>query len=141
MIPSVFVTLDAMPLMPSGKVDRRALPVPEPSRPESGESYVAPRTPVEEALAGIWAEVLGLERVGIHDNFFEVGGHSLLAIRVISRINKAFQVDVPLRSFFESPSIAGLSQTIEKVRNSGAAFQVSPIVPISRESRRMKLST
>lgn len=141
MIPSVFVYLDAMPLTPNGKVDRRALPAPGPSRTELRESYIAPRTPVEEALAGIWAEVLGRDRVGINDNFFEIGGHSLLAIRAISRINKAFQVDLAVASFFEKPTIAGLSETIEKLRNSGTAIQVPPIIPISRESRRIKLST
>src|SRR5262249_45295731 len=79
MVPSAFVLLEALPLTPSGKVDRKALPAPDNARPELEEAYVAPRTPVERGLADLWAEVLGLERVGVHDNFFELGVHSLLA--------------------------------------------------------------
>ena len=141
MVPNAFVMLEKFPLTPNGKIDRKALPSPTGLRPELESAYVAPRTEMERTIAAIWQAVLRLEKVGIHDNFFEVGGYSLLATQVISRINKAFQVDLSLRSFFEDPTIAGLSQTIEKLRNSGAAFQVPPIVPISRESRRQKLST
>jgi hypothetical protein len=76
MIPSAFVMMDSLPLTPNGKVDRKALPAPEPERTDMEKSFVSPRTPVEEALAGIWCEVLGLKEVGVHDNFFELGGHS-----------------------------------------------------------------
>jgi acyl carrier protein len=82
------------------KVDRRALPAPDAARPELEEAFVPPRTPVEEALAGIWEEVFGLEQVGIHDDFFELGGHSLLATQVVSRLRRAFGVELPLRRFF-----------------------------------------
>jgi acyl carrier protein len=116
MMPSIFVTLDALPLTPNRKVDRRALPPPDGSRSEMEEAFVAPRTPVEVALAGIWAEVLGVERVGIHDNFFELGGHSLLATQVISRVRSAFQIELPLRTLFESPTVAGLAVQIAKVQ-------------------------
>ncbi len=109
MAPATFVVLDALPLTPSGKVDRRALPAPDQARPELKGTYVAPRNPVEEVVAGIWAEVLKLERVGIHDNFFELGGHSLLATRVISRVRAGLRVELPLRSLFESPTVAELS--------------------------------
>jgi acyl carrier protein len=101
--------MDSLPLTPSGKVDRRALPAPGSEQPDLEDSYVGPRTPIEELLAGIWCEVLGLKEVGIHDNFFELGGHSLLATQVISRLRKAFQVQIPLRSLFEYPTIAGLA--------------------------------
>jgi len=141
MLPNAYVMLEKFPLTPNGKIDRKALPSPTGLRPELEAAYVAPRTEIERTIAAIWQAVLRLEKVGIHDNFFEVGGYSLLATQVISRINKAFQVELSLRSFFEDPTIAGLLQTIEKLRNSGAAFQVPPIVPISRESRRLKLST
>jgi len=141
MVPNAFMILEKVPLTPNGKIDRKALPSPTGLRPELESAYVAPRTEIERTIAAIWQAVLRLEKVGIHDNFFEVGGTSLLATQVISRINKAFQVDLSLRSFFEDPTIAGLLPTIEKLRNSGAAFQVPPIVPISRESRRQKLST
>ncbi|MBV9775387.1 MAG: amino acid adenylation domain-containing protein, partial [Gemmatimonadetes bacterium] len=109
MIPSAVVVLDALPLTPSGKLDRRALP-------EAGlldaPEYVAPHTPVEEILAGIWAEVLQLPRVGVHDDFFALGGHSLLATRVASRVREAFGVEVPVRAFFETPTVAGLAERI-----------------------------
>jgi acyl-coenzyme A synthetase/AMP-(fatty) acid ligase/acyl carrier protein len=112
MIPLTFAFLDSLPLTPSGKIDRRALPKPDQSRPELESAFVAPRTRTEELLAGIWAEVLKLEGVGIHDNFFELGGHSLLATQVISRVRKAFQVELPLRSLFETPTVAGLAARV-----------------------------
>lgn len=112
MVPSAFVMMDALPLTPNGKVDRKALPVPEAGRADMNGAFVAPRTPVEEILAGIWCDVLGLKEAGIHDNFFDLGGHSLLATQVMSRLRKALQVDIPLRSLFEMPTIAGLAVRI-----------------------------
>jgi acyl carrier protein len=108
MVPSAFVVLEELPLTVNGKVDRRALP--EPAADESG--YVAPRTAVEEMIAGIWESLLPVERVGIHDNFFDLGGHSLLATQVASRVREAFQVEVPLRTFFECPTVAALTLAI-----------------------------
>jgi amino acid adenylation domain-containing protein len=112
MVPSVFVFMDRMPLTPSGKVNRIALPAPDRTRPDTGAGYTAPRTPTEETLARIWAELLGLERVGIHDSFFELGGHSLLATQVTSHVRRIFQVSVSLRRLFEAPTVAGLAQII-----------------------------
>ena len=116
MVPSVFSTLERLPLTPSGKVDRRALPAPDPSGFRAENSYAEPRTPVEERLVEIWEEVLGLGRVGINDDFFELGGHSLLATRVISRVRKAFQVELPLISLFEEPTIAGLALAVTQMQ-------------------------
>jgi acyl-coenzyme A synthetase/AMP-(fatty) acid ligase/acyl carrier protein len=116
MIPSAFVMLDALPLTSSGKIDRRALPVPDRTRPELESAFVTPRTPIEEVLAGIWEDVLGLERIGVHDNFFELGGHSLVATRVISRVRAAFRMELPLRSLFEAPTVADLAERIETLR-------------------------
>ncbi|MGZ9260406.1 MAG: non-ribosomal peptide synthetase, partial [Candidatus Binatia bacterium] len=114
MIPSAFVRLDELPLTPNGKVDRRALPVPDQSRPEPEESYVAPRTVVEKLVAGIWAEVLKVEKAGIHDNFFDLGGHSLLGIKVISQLRRKLGVDLPVRTLFEAPTIAQLAARFER---------------------------
>nr|ASV46671.1 hypothetical protein [uncultured bacterium] len=102
MVPAAFVAVDSIPLTPNGKTDRRALPAPERAGP--GEAYVAPRTAAEEQVAAIWAEVLGMERVGVYDNFFEHGGHSLRATQVVSRVRAAFGVDdLSLRHLFDAP--------------------------------------
>lgn len=112
MIPSSFVFLDVLPLTPNGKIDRRNLPAPDQCRPEQESPFVAPRTPVEELLAKMWTDLLKVERVGIHDNFFELGGHSLLITQVASRIQQAFQVQLPLRVLFDAPTITLLSAAV-----------------------------
>ncbi|HSS50710.1 MAG TPA: amino acid adenylation domain-containing protein, partial [Thermoanaerobaculia bacterium] len=113
MIPGRFAALAALPLTPNGKVDRQALA----RQPLPGEAETAapalPRTPFEELLAPIWAEVLGLERVGLHDDFFELGGHSLLATQVVSRVRGLLGVDLPLRELFEQPTVAGLARAVQ----------------------------
>jgi amino acid adenylation domain-containing protein len=143
MLPSAFVRLDTLPLTPTGKVNRRVLPPPEGERTELRAPFVAPRNSTEKLLAEIWAEVLGLKKVGIHDNFFELGGHSLLATQVISQVPRVFKIELPLLSLFESPTVAELSDTIEKFGDRGSSLP-SPtltIVPISRESHRVNLSS
>jgi hypothetical protein len=112
MLPAVFVFLDALPLTPTGKVDRLALPMPDRDRGDLAATLVMPRTAVEEVVTGMWAEVLGLERIGVHDGFFDLGGHSLLATQMMSQINRIFQVELPLRRFFEAPTVAELAQGI-----------------------------
>ena len=135
MVPSAFVFLDSLPLTPNGKLDRKALPAPDHSRSNSDQSYSAPRTPVEELLAGIWAEVLKLDEVGIHDNFFELGGHSLLATQFVARINTAFQIDFPLRRLFETPTIAGLADSVQaSMEIEKDSRTVRSIVPVPRSN-------
>jgi amino acid adenylation domain-containing protein len=133
MMPSAFVVLEALPLTPNGKVDRRALPQPE-LRPELEPTFVAPRTPIEEILANIWGCVLGIEQVGIDDNFFELGGHSLLATQVISRVRNTLAVELPLRSLFETPTVASFAQQVENSLHSGQSISDQPLLPISRSS-------
>ena len=133
MVPSAFVVLDAFPLTANGKVDRRRLPAPDQTRPEFAHEYQAPNGPVEEALAAVWAEVLGLDRVGANDHFFDLGGHSLLATQIISRVRAVFQIELPLRALFESPTIAEFALHVEEARGMGGARQAPPIVPTSRE--------
>ncbi len=113
MVPSAFVMLDRLPLMPNGKVDRRSLPEPDRRRTDEARAMVAPRTSTEEVLADIWRDVLGLQQIGIEDNFFELGGHSLLAIQALSRVRAAFQVELSLRRFFSTPVIADQAAAIE----------------------------
>jgi len=116
MVPSAFVTLDRFPLTPNGKLDRKALPAPDLARPELGKAFVAPRTPTEQVVAAIWSQILGLEQVGVHDNFFDLGGHSLSATRIISRLHAAFDLNLPLRSLFEAPTVASLATYVETMR-------------------------
>ena len=132
MVPSSFIFLDALPLTPNGKVDHKALPTPDESRPRLEEGFVAPRTPVEEIIGEIWAEVLKVDQVGVLDNFFELGGHSLLATQVMSRLRKVFQVDLPLRGLFEAPTVAGLAERIEALRREAQGLPHIPIVSVPR---------
>ncbi|HYG09796.1 MAG TPA: non-ribosomal peptide synthetase, partial [Pyrinomonadaceae bacterium] len=112
MIPSSFVMLETLPLTPNGKIDRKALARLDAESAPAARIYVAPRTAVEEVVTGIWAELLKLEQIGVHDNFFELGGHSLLSIQVLSRLQKTFQVELPLRVLFEAATVAELSEQI-----------------------------
>ncbi|MGZ3458318.1 MAG: non-ribosomal peptide synthetase, partial [Archangium sp.] len=112
MVPSTFVVLEALPLSSNGKVDRKALPVPGGTRGAREDTYVAPRDELEQELAALWSEVLGVERVGIHDDVLSLGGHSLLATRLVSRVRQAFQVELPLKDFFSAPTVATLSLRI-----------------------------
>jgi amino acid adenylation domain-containing protein/thioester reductase-like protein len=128
MIPSSFVLLDAMPLTPNGKVNRRALPAPNHNAAQE-RAFVAPRTPLEATLAAVWGEVLRVERVSIDDNFFELGGHSLLATQLIFRAQSALQVTLPVRAFFEAPTVAGMAQAIEAQRQGDTPAVLQANVP------------
>jgi hypothetical protein len=118
MVPQVFLELPELPLTPSGKIDRRALPMPESMRPDLIAGYVGPRTPVEETLARLWSEILGVTNVGVNDDFFQLGGHSLLAARMMSRVRETFRVQLPLRNIFMQPTIAGLGESVEQALRS-----------------------
>jgi len=114
-VPSLFAVLPALPLTPSGKVDRKALPDPEGAGRPADVPWTAPRTPVEETLVGIWQELLGVERIGVDDHFFDLGGHSLLATRLMARVRDVFAVNLPLSALFETtPTIAGLAQAMAR---------------------------
>ena len=138
MVPGAFVRLDALPLTPNGKVDRRALP--EPEAAADAERYVAPRTPVEAVLAAIWAELLGCERVGVHDDFFELGGHSLLVTRVISRIRAAFGVGLAVRAAFEARTVELLARAVESSRAEGGAAAADEAIPRARRDAPLPVS-
>jgi amino acid adenylation domain-containing protein len=112
MVPAAFVRLDVMPMTPNGKVDRRSLPVPDDSRPELETPFMAPETPLEEQLTKIWAQVLGLSRIGIHDNFFDLGGHSLAATRVVSQVIKEVQLELTPQAVFQAPTVAEMATLI-----------------------------
>ncbi|HET6763606.1 MAG TPA: non-ribosomal peptide synthetase, partial [Longimicrobiaceae bacterium] len=114
MVPAAFVAMEALPLTPNGKVDRRALPAPELDRADAGAVFAAPRTPVEERIAAMWGEVLGVERPGIDDDFFALGGHSLRATRVATRLRDAFGVELTVRDLFEAPTIRSLAMLVDE---------------------------
>jgi acyl carrier protein len=138
MVPAVFVILASMPMTPNGKIDRRALPAPEASLVSGPESYVPPRTPIEQELAKMWVDILKVEQVGIHDNFFDLGGHSLSATRLVSRVRDTFQIELPLQSIFEAQTVAELAQTIEQLSNQEKTGQLAPIKRISRNQPELK---
>ncbi len=133
MVPAAFVVLEKLPLTSNGKVNRRALPATDLVKRWGDDA--APRSPIEEKLVSIWADLLGLKRVGIHDNFFHLGGHSLLATQLTSRIRDAFGVELPLRNVFESPALAQLAKLIEDLQ-SRHKQQDPGIVPLSRDAHR-----
>ncbi|HVR95483.1 MAG TPA: amino acid adenylation domain-containing protein, partial [Thermoanaerobaculia bacterium] len=134
MVPAAFVTLETFPLTPNGKIDRKALLALGGASFAPRVEYLAPRTPVEETLAGIWAEVLKVPRVGVHDNFFEIGGQSLLATQVVSRIREVFQAELPVRVMFQRPQVGALAEAIEEAMLAGRNLPpVPPIVPVPRD--------
>ncbi len=128
MVPSDFILLEAFPLTPNRKVDRRALPAPGRSTIERDNLFIAPSNPIEQRIADIWAEILKLECLGVHDNFFDLGGHSLLATRVISRIRQEFETDLPLRKLFENPTVADLAVQITEVQQKRAPEQLTEVL-------------
>jgi amino acid adenylation domain-containing protein len=134
MVPSAFVSLEVVPLTPNGKIDRQALPEPDLARSTASSEFVPPGGPVEELVASGWAAVLGVERIGAHDNFFDLGGHSLLATQVVSRLRDALGVEIPLRMIFEAPTVAALAERIEAFRGGRARQDAAPIEPIPRVS-------
>jgi len=132
MVPAAFVALAALPLTPNGKLDRKALPEPGWEGTEAAGSQMPPRTPAEELMAGIFAEVLGIDRIGVEDSFFEHGGHSLAALRLSARIREAFGVELPVHRVFETPTVAALAAEIAGTARSGAPL-LPPLVPVPRD--------
>jgi amino acid adenylation domain-containing protein len=133
MVPTAFISLEMLPVAPSGKIDRRALPAPGRAMVQHAQHFVAPRSAVEEVIAGIWSELLHLDQVSIHDNFFDIGGHSLLATQIVSRLRAIFQIDVPVRRLFEHPVLADLARAIESSLRVAEGFVAQPIQPIARD--------
>jgi amino acid adenylation domain-containing protein len=139
MLPSRFILLDDLPLLPNGKLDRQSLPSPVRARPHLESTYVAPRGPLEEALAGLWADVLGLDHVGVRDDFFtQLGGHSLLATQLIARVRETFRCDVPLQSVFQYPTVEKFAENVtsdpdERARLEATAILVGQLATLSEE--------
>ena len=136
MVPSAFVPLEALPLTSNGKVDRRALLTPTEELIRSSTPAIAPQTQTELSLIEIWKELLRLKQVNVHDNFFELGGHSLLATQMISRVRDAFELELPLKSVFEAPTIAQLAPVIETLGETTSTMQAPPIVRLDRAAYR-----
>ncbi|PTL74997.1 non-ribosomal peptide synthetase [Vitiosangium sp. GDMCC 1.1324] len=134
MVPAVFVSLEVFPLTPSGKVDRKALPTPD-VEGTAQDGYVAPQTELEQVVADLWAPLLGLRRVGTHDNFFDLGGHSLLAMQVTSRLREAHGVELPVRALFEAPTVAELARRLESLPGGKQGLRLPPLVPVPRDGQ------
>ncbi len=132
MIPTAFVVLDALPLTANGKVDRRALPAPDVRQGELTKKWIAPQTAIQELLSELWCEVLGSSHANVYDDFFKVGGHSLLATQFIARIQAVLQVEIPVRTIFEKPTIVELAQHVEQALHNGQITVAPPLVPVAR---------
>ena len=132
MVPAALVTLERMPLSPNGKVDRKALPAPE-AAATNEQNFIGPRNPTEEVLSALWSEILNTERIGVEDNLFEHGAHSLLVTQVTSRVRKVFKVEPPLRLFFECPTIGGMARAIDTLQSQAEGIAAPPIVRIARD--------
>ena len=132
MIPSQFLLVDAMPLTPNGKLDRKALPAPQPWHREVDEGQQGARTPIEEVLVGLWSKVLGYPQVGTHDRFFELGGHSLLATQLLARVRAVLGVELPVRAVFEAPTVAEFALRVEQALRKGEGIQMPPLVARAR---------
>jgi amino acid adenylation domain-containing protein len=132
MVPAAFEFLGALPLLPNGKIDRQALPDPRRARLEACAEFIPPRGPIEEAIADIWIDLLGVESVGAHDHFFERGGHSVLAVQLLSRLHRTFDVEAPLGAFLEDPTLARLARFVEQALEDGTAFRAPPLELVER---------
>ena len=139
MLPASFIVLPQLPLLPSGKINRRGLPAP--NHEATTSEFVTARTPVEASLANLWCAVLGRERVSVNESFFDLGGHSLLATQLVSRLRREFGIDLPVRSVFESPTIAELATVIEVARKKASRMQPAEILPAVRVPRRIKMTS
>jgi surfactin family lipopeptide synthetase A len=133
MLPAAVVALPALPLTPSGKLDRRALPAPDVAQEEAGRPFVAPRGPLEALLANVWAEVLGVERVSVTDSFFELGGNSLTATQATTMVQEVLPVELPLRNVFEAPTVAGIAAFIERAAAGLAAEERQAMAEVLAE--------
>ena len=144
MVPNAFVVLDALPLTPNGKVDRRGLSRHQGKVLDLSQSsetpFIPPTTPTEEILAGIWSDLLRVERVGAGDNYFDLGGHSLLATQLVSRIRDGFGVELPLRTLFDSPTLAGLAAAVDSVATKSRQVGAPKLAPVARSGSPLPLS-
>ena len=146
MVPTEFIVMDSLPLTGNGKIDRRSLPGPENNQAEATNAYVAPGSAVERVLAGIWGETLARETVGIRDDFFVIGGHSLAAMRVISSIRYIFKVELPISKIFEFPTIEDLGHALESAESTPGQMEkiarvVERIKSMSANERARKLQS
>ena len=138
MVPADFIVLDEWPRTANGKIDLQALSSPPEAPAESKAVYQPPQNELEQLIAGLWQEVLFVEAIDRDDNFFDLGGHSLLAIQFITRVRQTWQVELPVRALFKSPTVAGVAETITQLQSNNEKVNVPAIMPIARESRRAR---
>lgn len=129
MVPTNFIEMEFLPLTPNGKLDLKALPI---LSEQSAENTVYPRTPLEELIASVWSQVLGIRDIDVQDSFFELGGHSLLATQVVSRLQEVFQIKLPVRELFEYSTVEALSKRIDQLRKGSEKREIPPLMPIER---------
>ncbi len=133
MVPAIFMGLDALPVLPNGKVNRQALPVPDADILALVNEFIEPRNPTEVVVAQIWQQILGLEKVGVYDNFFELGGHSLLATQMVAQVRQQLSVEISLRTVFEAPTIDQLAEKIEQLKHQQQGISLPPLQAMPRE--------